>query len=177
MSGDARLLHVRRRCSRRPGDLRHTSSTRSRKRFRGSNVARMCWPFSWSMDGDLRCAHVRGHRASYLKGWRMPIGDDRGLVARAAATQMRATMPRDGRGLLFADRSAVAVPWMDGSTLTAIAYASSMYPAAENLVAGHCDVGGSIRGRLRTRGGANRSRDRRTDGPADGPRVPAQARR
>ncbi|HEY1682042.1 MAG TPA: GGDEF domain-containing protein [Candidatus Tumulicola sp.] len=82
-------------------------------------------------DGELRCAHVRGHRASYLEGWRLPFGDGRGLVARAAATQVCATMPRDGRGLLLADRSAVAVPWMDGSTLAAIAYASSIYPGAE----------------------------------------------
>lgn len=82
-------------------------------------------------DGELRCAHVRGQRASCLEGRRLAFGDERGLVARAAVTQVRAAMPRDGRGLLFADRSAVAVPWMDGSTLTAIAYASSIYPGAE----------------------------------------------
>ncbi len=82
-------------------------------------------------NGELKCAHVRGQRASCLEGCRLPIEDDRGLAARAAATQTLITMPRGGRGLLYADRSAVAVPWMDGSTLTAIAYASSIYPAAE----------------------------------------------
>jgi diguanylate cyclase (GGDEF)-like protein len=83
-------------------------------------------------NGELRCGHVRGHRASYIEGWRLSMGDDRGgLVARAAATQLPATMPRDGRGLLLADRSAVAVPWMDGSSLAAIAYASSIHPGAD----------------------------------------------
>ena len=82
-------------------------------------------------DGQLRCAYVRGHRAGSLEGWRLPIEDGRRLIARAAATQTLFTMPRGERGLLFADRSAVAVPWMDGSTLTAIAYASSIYPDAE----------------------------------------------
>jgi diguanylate cyclase (GGDEF)-like protein len=83
----------------------------------------------FEVDGDeLRCAHVRGRRVQHFAGWRVRRDDAFVLAARSATTKQRAIWPRDGRAMLPTDRCAVAVPWMDGSALHAVAYASSPYP-------------------------------------------------
>ena len=85
----------------------------------------------FSPDGDeLRCDFARGKRAASCERRRLRC-DGQTLPARALTTQRSAVSPIDGRGLVLADRSAIAVPWIDGGTVQAIVYAATIHAGVQ----------------------------------------------
>ncbi|HEY1428533.1 MAG TPA: GGDEF domain-containing protein, partial [Candidatus Tumulicola sp.] len=79
---------------------------------------------------ELRCDEVRGSRALAYRGVRVRLDDPASLAARAAANRRYAAYPDSGKPFIVSDRRAVAVPWLDAGRLVAVAYASSLHPAA-----------------------------------------------
>jgi diguanylate cyclase (GGDEF)-like protein len=81
----------------------------------------------FSLDGDeLRCDFARGRRAASYERLRLR-SDGKTLPAGALATQRCAVSPIDGCAIVSADRSAIAVPWIDGDAVQAIVYAASIH--------------------------------------------------
>jgi diguanylate cyclase (GGDEF)-like protein len=81
----------------------------------------------FSPDGDeLRCDFARGKRPASYEPRRLRC-DGQTLPARALTTRRCAVSPIDGHGLVLADRSAIAVPWIDGGAVQAIVYAASIH--------------------------------------------------
>jgi diguanylate cyclase (GGDEF)-like protein len=79
------------------------------------------------LDGDeLRCDFARGKRAASFEGRKLRSDGD-ALPAGALTGRRRAVLPRDGRAVVRADRSAIAVPWTDSSP-RAVLYAASIDP-------------------------------------------------
>jgi diguanylate cyclase (GGDEF)-like protein len=81
----------------------------------------------FSLDGDeLRCDYAHVKRAASCERLRLRC-DGRTLPARALTTRQCAISPIDGRGIVPADRSAIAVPWIDAGAVQAIVYAASLH--------------------------------------------------
>jgi len=76
-------------------------------------------------DGDeLVCTHAGGTRAEHFAGLRVRRGGT-ALVATAAGSGCRASLPGSGEPLIVNDRAAVAMPMFDGDRLLCVVYASS----------------------------------------------------
>jgi diguanylate cyclase (GGDEF)-like protein len=78
----------------------------------------------------LRCDEVRGNRALAYRGTRLRIDDPASLPAYVAVDRRYAAYPDRAKPLISSDRCAIAVPWIDNDRIRAVAYASSLEPAA-----------------------------------------------